>query len=98
VPLLVEIGPAWEAFAQAYETRWGQPPDDAAAHGYDAVRIVVAAVRWAGLNRPLIRDAVRSLAPWVGASGRIVWDALGRNDRPVVLGRWRDGRTVATSR
>ncbi len=98
VPLLAESGPAWETFALAYETRWGEPPDEAAAHGYDAVRLVAAAVRHAGLNRPLIRDAVRSLAPWSGASGTVGWNALGRNDRPVVVGRWQDGRTVAAGR
>jgi len=98
VPLVAESGPAWETFALAYETRWGQPPDEAAAHGYDAVRLVAAAVRDAGLNRVRIRDAVRSLAPWSGASGRVGWNALGRNDRPVVVGRWQDGRTVAAGR
>jgi branched-chain amino acid transport system substrate-binding protein len=91
-PLLVEPGPEWEAFAQAYATRWGEPPDEAAAHGYDAVRLVAAAVRQAGVNRALIRDAVRSLAPWPGASGRVTWSALGRNERAVALGSWADGR------
>jgi branched-chain amino acid transport system substrate-binding protein len=87
-PLLVEPGPAWEAFAQAYATRWGEPPDEAGAHGYDAVRLVAAAVRKAGLNRALARDAVRALAPWAGASGAVSWNALGRNERPVALGSW----------
>ena len=91
-PLLAEPGPAWEAFAQAYATRWGEPPDEAAAHGYDAVRLVAAAVASAGLNRALIRDAVRSLSPWPGASGTVSWNALGRNERAVALGSWVDGR------
>ena len=91
-PLLVEPGPPWEAFAPAYATRWGEPPDEAAALGFDAVRLVAAAVRKAGLNRALVRDAVRSLAPWTGASGTVTWNALGRNERPVALGSWRGGR------
>jgi branched-chain amino acid transport system substrate-binding protein len=91
VPLVAESGPAWEAFALGYEARWGQPPDEAAAHGYDAVRLVAAAVRRAGLNRPLIRDELRALAPWSGASGTVGWNALGRNARPVALGTWRGG-------
>jgi branched-chain amino acid transport system substrate-binding protein len=97
-PLLVEAGPAADAFAASYEARWGEPPDEAAAHGYDAVRLVAAAVRLAGLNRARIRDAVRSLAPWTGASGTVVWNALGRNGRAAGLGRWRDGRFVAAGR
>jgi branched-chain amino acid transport system substrate-binding protein len=95
VPLLAEPGPAWEAFAPEYARRWGEPPDDAAGHGYDAVRLVAAAVREAGLNRARIRDAVRSLAPWSGASGPVTWSALGRNERPVAVGVWRGGRLPA---
>ena len=82
------------AFFQAYEARWGEPADAAAALGADAVRLVAAAVRSAGLNRARIRDAVRALAPWTGASGRVRWDPRGRNERPAELGVWRHGRLV----
>jgi len=50
---------------------------------------VASAMRKAGLNRARIRDAVRALAPWPGASGDVTWDALGRNERVVALGVWR---------
>jgi hypothetical protein len=46
----------------------------------------VAAIRKAGLNRARIRDAVRELSGWQGASGVIRWDVLGQNERPVRLG------------
>jgi len=91
-PIPPEPGSSWEAFSQAYARRCGEAPDEAAAHGYDAVRLVAAAVREAGLNRPLIRDAVRALAPWVGVAGSVRWDARGRNQAPVALGTWREGR------
>jgi branched-chain amino acid transport system substrate-binding protein len=91
-PILIEPGPSWEAFAQAYGKLWGEAPDEAAARGYDAVRLVAAAVREAGLNRPLVRDAMRALAPWVGVAGPVRWDALGRNQAPVALGTWHEGR------
>jgi len=93
VPALA--GPSLDvAFARAYEARWGEPPDAAARLGADAVRIVVAAVRAAGLNRVRIRDAVRQLSPWTGASGRVVWDPRGRNGRRAALAVWRSGRLV----
>jgi branched-chain amino acid transport system substrate-binding protein len=82
------------AFSRAYEARWGEPADAAAALGGDAVRIVAAAVRQAGLNRARIRDAVRALAPWAGASGRVRWDPRGRNERRADLAIWRHGRLV----
>jgi hypothetical protein len=57
--------------------------------------VAVAAVRGAGLNRALVRDAVRAIAPWPGASGVVSWSALGRNERRVVLGSWVNGRLRA---
>ena len=58
------------------------------------MRLLVAAVREAGLNRARIRDAVRELSPWHGITGVIDWDPLGQNQRPVRLGMIRDGRVV----
>jgi hypothetical protein len=46
-------------------------------------------VREAGLNRPLIRDAVRALAPWVGVGGPVTWSMLGRNESTIAAGNWR---------
>jgi branched-chain amino acid transport system substrate-binding protein len=90
-PLLIEPGAGWQAFSDVYEARWQEPPDAAAACGYDAVRLVAAAVRRAGLNRARLRDAVRELSPWPGVSGLVTWNPLGRNVRKPALGVWRDG-------
>jgi ABC-type branched-subunit amino acid transport system substrate-binding protein len=49
------------------------------ACAYDSVNMLVAAVRKAGLNRERIREAVKSLSPYDGASGRIEWDEFGQN-------------------
>ncbi len=93
VPRSTRPGPGWEAFAHSYTQRWGEPPDEAAQQSYDAVRLVVAAVRRAGLNRVRIRQAVRDSAPWDGVTGRVSWNALGRNERPVSIGVWK-GQSV----
>ena len=92
VPRLWEPSPEWDSFARMYENRWGGAPDHAAGQSYDAVRLVACAVRRGGLNRARIRDAVRELSPWGGAAGIVRWDALGRNERPAGLVRWRAGR------
>ncbi len=60
-------------------------PDYAAACAYDSVSILIAAVRRGGLNRERIRQAVKSLSPYDGASGRIEWDEFGQNSRRVVI-------------
>ena len=80
-------GPAADAFARSYARRWGEAPDEAALRSYDAVRLVVAAVRRAGLNRardPGRRARARALGRAPGAS--FDWDARGRNQQPVALG------------
>jgi branched-chain amino acid transport system substrate-binding protein len=97
-PVSIEAGPRWDAFTDAYEQRWRAQPDEAAGNGYDAVKFVVAAIRRAGLNRSLVRDAVRELAPWDGAGGVTNWDLHGRNRRRVVLARWTAGRLVPADR
>jgi branched-chain amino acid transport system substrate-binding protein len=63
-------------------------PDYAAAAAYDSVRLLVGAVRKAGLNRARIRDAIDEAA---GIAG---WDALNRNTHPVAVGTIRAGRRV----
>jgi len=94
VPFLTTHGTEGDAVARAYEARWQENPDDAALYGYDAVRLVAAALRRSGLNRARVRDAVRALVPWPGASGLVAWNATGRNEGPVSLGIWRDGRLI----
>jgi ABC-type branched-subunit amino acid transport system substrate-binding protein len=73
------------AFQTKFPTRYGRRPDYTAAHAYDAANIVIAAIRTAGLNRPRIRDAVRSLSPTHGVTGVIEWDDQGQNHRAVPL-------------
>jgi len=85
---------AGRRFAEAFRRRFGRAPDWAARCTYDAVRMVVAAVERAGLNRARIRDALAALAPWPGAGGAVVWDGLGRNRRGVVLASVRGGRVI----
>ena len=81
-------------FVSSFESRWGEPPDQAACRAYDAVRLIAAAVRRAGLNRARIRDAIRDLSPWAGPCGLVRWNARGRNDDRVRPARWAAGRLV----
>jgi branched-chain amino acid transport system substrate-binding protein len=83
-----------EEFAREFRRRFGLEPDYTAAHTYDAVHLLIAATRRAGLNRARIRDAVRELSPWSGASGTITWDPTGQNHRSVGLGTIRNAETV----
>lgn len=81
-------------FASRFRERYGRSPDYTAAQTYDAVNLLVAAIRESGLNRARIRDAVRSLSPWSGVAGRINWDPTGHNRRVVRLGTVHNGEVV----
>jgi ABC-type branched-subunit amino acid transport system substrate-binding protein len=86
-----------ESFEKKFTSRFGYCPDYLAAHTYDTVNLLVAAIRKAGLNRAKIRDAVRELSPWAGVTGSVKWDTLGSNSRAVQLGAVRSGRVISVS-
>ena len=93
-PLLEDPQPGSERFREAFRRRHQKSPDFAAASTYDAVQLLVAAIRRAGLNRVKIYDAIKEVAPWKGVAGTIAWDPRGSNTRPVRLGTIQDGRIV----
>ena len=86
---------SYSVFERTFRERAGRPPDYAAAHTYDSVRLLIEAIRRAGLNRVRIREAVSQISPWTGVAGVVAWDSLGSNTRPVRLGTIRRGRVVA---
>ncbi|MBN2476334.1 MAG: ABC transporter substrate-binding protein [Pirellulales bacterium] len=94
-PLLFDSQAAPRQFVATFQDRFGRSPDYAAAHAYDAVRLLIDAMDKAGLNRARIRDAVRELSPWSGVSAEVKWDSLGGNARAVGLGTIRDGRPAS---
>jgi ABC-type branched-subunit amino acid transport system substrate-binding protein len=66
-------------FGRSFAGRFGFYPGYTARYGYETARLLVAAIRRAGLNRARIRDAVRDLSPWKGPAAAIEWDGLGHN-------------------
>ena len=85
------------SFEKKFTSRFGYRPDYLAAHTYDTVNLLIAAIRKAGLNRARIRDAVRELSPWAGVTGTVKWDTLGGNSRIVQLGTVRAGQVISAS-
>ena len=96
-PLLYKQSKESKRFDEKYTARFGKQPDYTAAHTYDAVNLLIEAIRKAGLNRPRIHDAVRALSPRQGITGKIQWDPLGSNERSVNLGTIRNGRVLLLS-
>jgi branched-chain amino acid transport system substrate-binding protein len=90
-PLLYTPGKKSESFEENFIRRFGDHPDYLAAHTYDAMNLLIAATRKAGLNRARICDEVRTLSGFQGVTGKIQWDSLGSNSRLVGLGTIRNG-------
>jgi len=97
-PLLYTPGKSSNSFEEKFASRFGKRPDYLAAHTYDAVNLLIAAIRRAGLNRARICDQIRRLSPWQGVTGCILWDSLGSNSRLIELGTIRNGRVEPLSK
>jgi ABC-type branched-subunit amino acid transport system substrate-binding protein len=93
-PRLCDRAASSDRFVETFESRFGRRPDCVTAQTYDATRLLIAAIRRAGLNRARIRDAVRALPPWSGAAGRVEWNPLGQNLREVRMATFSEGRAV----
>jgi len=96
-PLLYTPGKSSESFEEKFIRRFGDSPDYLAAHTYDAMNLLIAATRKAGLNRARICDAVRALSGFHGVTGQLQWDPLGSNCRSASLGTIRNGRVRTLS-
>jgi branched-chain amino acid transport system substrate-binding protein len=97
-PLLCAPASLPASFRDAFAKRYHIQPDYAAAHTYDSLNLLFAAIRRGGLNRAKIGDAIRGLSPYEGVTGTITWDKLGSNTRDVPLGTLRAGRIVPVDR
>jgi ABC-type branched-subunit amino acid transport system substrate-binding protein len=94
----------WKEFHRRFEKRWGTAPDAFAAYAYDGARILIDAVRRAGANRFVIRDAMTSVKRYDGVAGTMLFDPTANNVAPiqvmrVVRGAFvSDGRRIASVR
>jgi branched-chain amino acid transport system substrate-binding protein len=89
----VEIAsPAYAAFAEDFESRYGTQPDVFAAYGYDAAMAVFRAIGLSGTADPeAIRDALHEVS-FEGASGHIRFKPNGDVDAQAFARRTiRDG-------
>jgi branched-chain amino acid transport system substrate-binding protein len=93
-PLLYDRDGLPSSFQSEFGHRYHISPDFAAAHTFDSVSLLIAAIGRAGLNRAKIGDEIRKLSPYAGVTGRIAWDRLGSNHREVGLGTIHSGKLV----
>jgi branched-chain amino acid transport system substrate-binding protein len=82
VPILFNpqssFGPAIE-FRRNFMARYGVEPDDWAAQGYDAVRLLQAAIKTAdSIDASSVATLMRYAMSWKGLTGRYSFDRAGR--------------------
>jgi ABC-type branched-subunit amino acid transport system substrate-binding protein len=84
--------PAWLAFRQTFEKRFGKQPEAFASLAYDTMNILLQAVCRAGLNRGRIRDALAGTEQYKGVTGQMVFDPNSKNMVPLYLATVRNGK------
>jgi ABC-type branched-subunit amino acid transport system substrate-binding protein len=87
--------PKLKAFQAAYENRFGMEPNVFAAHAYDAVNMLIAAIGKVGLNRALIRDVLTDLKTfqgYQGVTGVVIFDGAFNNLRPIFMAKVSNGK------
>jgi len=84
--------PAWVAFNQRFEKRFGKRPEVFASLAYDTMNILLQSICRAGLNRGEIRDALTGLEQYKGVTGQMTFDPNSKNVVPLFLGTVHNGK------
>jgi len=85
-----------QQFNRRFTERYGEPPDFYAAYAYDGMRMIIYAIRKAGLNQGRIRDVLAGIRGFPGVTGPITLDGSGNRVTPLKLAVVRGGRFVDT--
>jgi branched-chain amino acid transport system substrate-binding protein len=84
--------PITRGFLARFRARYGREADSFAAHSYDALMLIVAAIRRAGgVDPERIKDELLLTRRHPGVTGRITLDETGNDTREVELARVVDG-------
>jgi branched-chain amino acid transport system substrate-binding protein len=85
-------GEAVEKFTAAYEAKFGKEPELFAAEGYDVIRLIAEAIATAeSLSGSGIRDFLRRVRDYAGASGTVTFDRNGDVIKPYAIKRIEGG-------
>lgn len=83
-----------QRFKDLFLQEYGQMPSPAASYSFDAVNLIIAAVRQVGPDREKIRDVLKDMEYLTGATGPIRFDGNGNRVDPVFLIRLIKGHPV----
>jgi branched-chain amino acid transport system substrate-binding protein len=87
--------PKLKKFQADFKERFGDEPNVFAAHAYDAINMIMAAMNKVGLNRVLIRDVLtdnKTFQGYQGVTGKFIFDGAWNNLRPIFMAKVEDGK------
>jgi ABC-type branched-subunit amino acid transport system substrate-binding protein len=84
--------PHYIEFKKRFLKRFGEAPETYAAHAFDGMAMLIAAIEKAGLNRAKIRDELANIKRYHGVSGKKEFDAVYNNISPAVLAVLENGK------
>jgi ABC-type branched-subunit amino acid transport system substrate-binding protein len=86
--------PKLKVFKTSYQKRFGIEPDVFAAHAYDGMNLLIAAINKVGLNRVLIRDILterKTFQGYPGVTGNIILDQSWNEIRDIFIAKVKNG-------
>lgn len=86
--------PEVQAFVKAYKDKHGEEPDMFAAQGYDAARIVIAAIKSKGATPEKIREGLALTKDFPGITGKTSMDEEGDTIKDVLILKVEGGKFV----
>ncbi len=84
--------PAYLQFIENFCNRFKENPETYAAHAFDGMNMIIAAIERAGLNRALIRDELVRMSNYKGVTGIKELDAVFSNRTPASLAILKNGK------
>ncbi|MGF7160986.1 branched-chain amino acid transport system substrate-binding protein [Rhodoligotrophos appendicifer] len=90
--------PAIQTFATAFKEKYGREPVNYNGLGYDAVNLIIDAIKRAGTDREKIRDALEATQNFAGTTAVVSFSPtnhIGPTPESLVMAQVKDGALVA---
>jgi branched-chain amino acid transport system substrate-binding protein len=84
--------PKAKAFIESFTKKFNTPPDIWAAFAYDAMNLMIDAIKTGGESREKVFNYMTSVKDWMGATGNTTFDANGDVLKPPLKLIVKDGK------
>ena len=83
-----------DKFYQSYKKKFNEDPGTTSAEGYDAAKLIIAAISTKGNDGEMIRQYLNEAKNWKGVSGIIEFDENGDVHKPMVMKTIKNGEFI----